>query len=98
MEVLSLSGNVCTDKKPAAINWLDGRGKRVVAEAVVPRATVEGTLKTTTAKLVELNKVSEGERVARCRICIHLTKFTQSLFRENSFTLSSCRAFTIGGP
>ena len=61
MEVLSLSGNVCTDKKPAAINWLDGRGKRVVAEAVVPRATVEGTLKTTTAKLVELNKVGEGE-------------------------------------
>ena len=60
MEVLSLSGNVCTDKKPAAVNWLDGRGKRVVAEAVVPRATVEGTLKTTTAKLVELNKVRKG--------------------------------------
>lgn len=57
MEILGLSGNVCTDKKPAAINWLDGRGKRVVAEAVVPRATVEGLLKTTTAKLVELNKV-----------------------------------------
>ena len=57
MEVLSLSGNMCTDKKPAAINWLDGRGKRVVAEAVVPRDTVEGLLKTTTAKLVELNKV-----------------------------------------
>ena len=62
MEVLSLSGNVCTDKKPAAINWLDGRGKRVVAEAVVPRATVEGLLKTTTQKLVQLNKV----RFATC--------------------------------
>ena len=57
MEVLSLSGNACVDKKPAAINLLDGRGKRVVAEAVVPRDTVEGLLKTTTAKLVELNKV-----------------------------------------
>ena len=27
LEVLSLSGNFCTDKKPSAVNWLDGRGK-----------------------------------------------------------------------
>jgi hydroxymethylglutaryl-CoA reductase (NADPH) len=25
MDVMSLSGNFCTDKKPSAINWLDGR-------------------------------------------------------------------------
>ncbi|VDB95645.1 unnamed protein product [Peniophora sp. CBMAI 1063] len=36
MVVLALSGNYCTDKKPAAINWIEGRGKSVVAEAVVP--------------------------------------------------------------
>ena len=28
MRVVSLSGNFCTDKKPSAINWLQGRGKR----------------------------------------------------------------------
>jgi hydroxymethylglutaryl-CoA reductase (NADPH) len=30
MRVISLSGNFCTDKKPSAINWLQGRGKRCV--------------------------------------------------------------------
>merc|ERR1719163_1941110 len=32
MEIISLSGNFCTDKKPAAVNWVEGRGKSVVAE------------------------------------------------------------------
>ena len=55
MEILSLSGNYCTDKKPAAINWVEGRGKSVVVEAVVPSHAVETVLKTTTSALVELN-------------------------------------------
>ena len=29
MAIISVSGNYCTDKKPAAINWIDGRGKGV---------------------------------------------------------------------
>jgi len=53
--VLSLSGNVCTDKKPSAINWIDGRGKSVVCEAVIKGEIVESVLKTTVAALVELN-------------------------------------------
>ena len=40
MEVISLSGNFCTDKKPAAINWLGGRGKSVVCEATIPGQVV----------------------------------------------------------
>ncbi|KAI8806462.1 hydroxymethylglutaryl-coenzyme A reductase-domain-containing protein [Cladochytrium replicatum] len=55
MRVLALSGNYCTDKKPASINWIEGRGKSVVAEATVPKAVVEGTLKTTVRDMVELN-------------------------------------------
>ena len=35
MEIISLSGNFCTDKKPAAVNWVEGRGKSVVAEVGV---------------------------------------------------------------
>ena len=26
-ELLAVSGNVCTDKKPSAVNWIEGRGK-----------------------------------------------------------------------
>ena len=55
MVVLALSGNYCTDKKPAAINWIEGRGKSVVAEAVVPGHVVKTVLKTTVAALVNLN-------------------------------------------
>jgi hydroxymethylglutaryl-CoA reductase (NADPH) len=55
MVVLALSGNYCTDKKPAAINWIDGRGKSVVAEAVVPGKIVTTVLKTTVEALVNLN-------------------------------------------
>ncbi|KAK6496854.1 3-hydroxy-3-methylglutaryl-coenzyme A (HMG-CoA) reductase isozyme [Arthrobotrys musiformis] len=55
MEIISVSGNYCTDKKPAAINWIEGRGKSVVAEAIIPRETVEKTLKITVDALLELN-------------------------------------------
>ncbi|KAF9172021.1 3-hydroxy-3-methylglutaryl-coenzyme A (HMG-CoA) reductase isozyme [Mortierella sp. AD011] len=55
MSIVSLSGNYCTDKKPAAINWIEGRGKSVVAEAVIPGKIVESVLKTTVNALVELN-------------------------------------------
>lgn len=55
MQIVSLSGNYCTDKKPAAINWIEGRGKSVVTEAVIPSSVVEKVLKTTVDALVELN-------------------------------------------
>lgn len=55
MTTLSISGNYCTDKKASSINWTQGRGKSVVAEAVVPGAVVRKVLKTTTAALVDLN-------------------------------------------
>jgi hydroxymethylglutaryl-CoA reductase (NADPH) len=55
MQIISLSGNYCTDKKPAAINWIEGRGKSVVSEAVIPGPVVEKVLKTTVNALVELN-------------------------------------------
>ncbi|KAJ7096722.1 hydroxymethylglutaryl-coenzyme A reductase-domain-containing protein [Mycena belliarum] len=55
MVVLALSGNYCTDKKPAAMNWIEGRGKSVVAEAVIPGRIVKSVLKTTVAALCNLN-------------------------------------------
>jgi len=55
MEIVSLSGNFCTDKKPAAVNWVEGRGKSVVAEAIVPAHIISSVLKTSTSALVDLN-------------------------------------------
>ncbi|XP_029299966.1 3-hydroxy-3-methylglutaryl-coenzyme A reductase-like [Cottoperca gobio] len=55
VEVLSVSGNYCTDKKSAAINWILGRGKSAVCEATVPANVVREVLKSSTASLVELN-------------------------------------------
>jgi hydroxymethylglutaryl-CoA reductase (NADPH) len=42
---ISLSGNMCVDKKPAIINRLLGRGKYVVAEALIPASVAESVLK-----------------------------------------------------
>eukprot|EP00795_Rhopilema_esculentum_P006357 gene6357-11792_t len=55
MEIISVSGNYCTDKKPSAINWIDGRGKYVVCEAVIPGSVVKKVLKTTVESISTVN-------------------------------------------
>uniref|UniRef100_A0A8C4P0I6 3-hydroxy-3-methylglutaryl coenzyme A reductase n=1 Tax=Dicentrarchus labrax TaxID=13489 RepID=A0A8C4P0I6_DICLA len=55
LQVVAVSGNYCTDKKPAAINWIEGRGKSAVCEATIPAKVVREVLKTTTGALVEVN-------------------------------------------
>jgi len=55
MDALSLSGNLCTDKKPSAINWIEGRGKSVVCEAVIPENVVKDVLKTNVQSMIDLN-------------------------------------------
>lgn len=66
MDVISISGNFCSDKKPAAVNWILGRGKSVVCEATINEATVKRVLKTTISALVELNIIKNltGSAVA----------------------------------
>lgn len=48
-------GNYCSDKKAAAVNWIEGRGKHVVCEALIKSEIVEKVLKTSVEALVELN-------------------------------------------
>ncbi|KAI9170773.1 3-hydroxy-3-methylglutaryl coenzyme A reductase [Paramyrothecium foliicola] len=55
MAIIAVSGNYCTDKKAAAINWIDGRGKGIVAEAIIPADVVRSVLKSDVDSLVELN-------------------------------------------
>lgn len=48
--LISISGNMCSDKKPAAINWIEGRGKSVVCEAIIKKEIVSSVLKTSGQK------------------------------------------------
>ncbi|XP_022879019.1 3-hydroxy-3-methylglutaryl-coenzyme A reductase 1-like [Olea europaea var. sylvestris] len=66
MDVIGISGNFCSDKKPAAVNWIEGRGKSVVCEAIITRDVVTKVLKTTVPALVELNMLKNltGSAVA----------------------------------
>ncbi|MEM3555671.1 MAG: hydroxymethylglutaryl-CoA reductase (NADPH) [Candidatus Micrarchaeia archaeon] len=52
---IALSGNLCTDKKPSAANFILGRGRSVTADVVIPENIVRKTLKTTSKKIVEVN-------------------------------------------
>ncbi|CAI2349039.1 unnamed protein product [Caenorhabditis sp. 36 PRJEB53466] len=54
MKVMALSGNLCVDKKAAAKNWTEGRGRNVVADCVIPRDVVTKTFRTTPKDLEEL--------------------------------------------
>ena len=55
MTLVALSGNMCTDKKAAATNWIEGRGKSVVIEATIPKSVVKATLKTDVPTIVTTN-------------------------------------------
>ena len=53
--LVALSGNLCTDKKPAAINAVEGRGRSVTADVTIPREVVEERLHTTPEAVAEVN-------------------------------------------
>lgn len=59
-------GNFCSDKKAAAVNWIEGRGKSVVCEAIIKEEVVKKVLKTSVEALVELNMLKNltGSAVA----------------------------------
>ncbi len=53
--LVALSGNMCTDKKPAAINLVRGKGKSVVAGVFLTDELVSTVFKTTAAAMAEVN-------------------------------------------
>eukprot|EP00349_Pseudokeronopsis_sp_Brazil_P011735 CAMPEP_0202978884 /NCGR_PEP_ID=MMETSP1396-20130829/85181_1 /ASSEMBLY_ACC=CAM_ASM_000872 /TAXON_ID= /ORGANISM="Pseudokeronopsis sp., Strain Brazil" /LENGTH=588 /DNA_ID=CAMNT_0049718055 /DNA_START=99 /DNA_END=1865 /DNA_ORIENTATION=- len=54
--LIAISGNMCTDKKPAAINWILGRGKSIVVESIVPESIVKSVLKSSVHDMIETNR------------------------------------------
>jgi hydroxymethylglutaryl-CoA reductase (NADPH) len=53
--IVALSGNMCTDKKPAAINGIMGRGRSVVAGVGLSHDLIKSVLKTDARTLHEVN-------------------------------------------
>jgi hydroxymethylglutaryl-CoA reductase (NADPH) len=53
--LVALSGNLCADKKPAAINAVEGRGRTVTADVTIPREVVAERFDTTPEAVAEAN-------------------------------------------
>ena len=53
--LIALSGNMCTDKKPAAINAIMGRGRSVVAGVALSHELIEKVFKTDAKTMAEVN-------------------------------------------
>lgn len=51
---IALAGNFDIDKKPAWLNFINGRGKKVWAEAILSKKVVKDILKTTPQKILEV--------------------------------------------
>ena len=52
IEFISESGNMCVDKKPSALNFIEGRGKKVIAFVEIPENIIKDVLKTTSEKFL----------------------------------------------
>ena len=60
-----LEGNMATDKKASALNILGTRGKRVVAEATIPRDVLKAILRTTPEQICShINAANVGAMLA----------------------------------
>ncbi|VDK58244.1 unnamed protein product [Cylicostephanus goldi] len=59
IQLLALSGNYCVDKKAAAINWINGRGRSVVADCTLPASVVLSIFKTTPKQMAEAAQVCQ---------------------------------------
>ena len=53
--LVALSGNLCSDKKPAAVNAVEGRGRSVAADVEIPRDVFADRLHTTPEAMAEIN-------------------------------------------
>ncbi len=66
LSLISLSGNMCVDKKPSGINRLLGRGYQAQAEVVLPADLVQKILKIEPKNLAKIHQIKNliGSNVA----------------------------------
>lgn len=53
-QLVSLAGNFDIDKKPAWLNFIEGRGKKVWAEVILPKQVLKDVLKTNSQKIADV--------------------------------------------
>lgn len=56
IKLISISGNMCVDKKPNYLNFIEGRGYKVWADAVISPDVLTDVLKTTPEKFEEVGR------------------------------------------
>lgn len=63
---VSISGNMCSDKKPNFLNFIEGRGHKVWAEVVIPDVIVRKLLKASAHEIFEVaqRKLMYGSVIA----------------------------------
>ncbi len=52
----ALSGNMCVDKKPNFLNFIEGRGIQIWADVIIPESIISSVLKTDKKRLVKTAK------------------------------------------
>ncbi len=99
----SISGNYCSDKKATAVNGILGRGKYVVAELTIPEKICRRYLKTTPAKVVQLNirknligtLLAGGSRSANAHFANMLLGFYLATGQDAANIVEGSQGFTI---
>lgn len=102
LKYVSVSGNYCVDKKNSAVNGILGRGKYVIAEALIPRNICERVLHTTPEAIVSLNIkknligsiLSGGVRTANAHFANMLLAFYLALGQDAANIVEGSQGFT----
>ncbi|MBN3037148.1 MAG: hydroxymethylglutaryl-CoA reductase (NADPH) [Candidatus Diapherotrites archaeon] len=99
---LAASGNMCVDKKPAALNIALGRGKSVAAEATLTKDVLEGVLKTSSEAFVEVGwrKALLGSaRAGALAFNAHAANMLAAMFiacgQDPAHVVDSCQCITL---
>lgn len=102
LQYVSVSGNICVDKKASAINGILGRGKYTIAEITIPRPVCLERLKTTPEAIVNLHVkknligsiVSGGLRTANAHFANLLYAFYLSTGQDVANIVEGSQGFT----
>lgn len=93
---------MCTDKKPAVVNHILGRGKSVLAEARLPARVIARVLHTTASQLARLARVKHwtgsamagAPGMAGCNA--HAANLVAALFAATGQDLAQvCQAYNL---
>ncbi len=99
---VSVSGNYCTDKKVSAVNGILGRGKYVVAEALIPEKLLTRHLKTSARAVADLNVrknligtlIAGGTRTANAHVANILLAFYLATGQDAANIIEGSQAIT----